>query len=77
MRPGLYAAARAGRVDFSELSGSSGRLPWDAPVTRVEVGGGYAIRRNVVAKAVYQYNWRDTMAGEKAGLASAQLLFWF
>lgn len=77
VRPGLYAAARASRVGFSELTGSSGRMPWDAPVTRIEVGGGYAIRRNLVAKAVYQYNWRDRMADDKAGLASAQLLFWF
>jgi hypothetical protein len=77
LRPGLYAAARASRLGFSELTGSSGRVPWDAPVTRVEVGGGYSIRRNVVVKAVYQYNWRTSTTGETAGLASAQLLFWF
>jgi hypothetical protein len=77
LRPGLYVAARAGRIGFSELTGSLGRMPWDAPVTRIEVGGGYAIRRNLIAKAVYQYNWRDMMAVEKSGRASAQLLFWF
>ena len=77
LRPGLYAAARASRLGFSDLTGSSGRMPWDAPVTRIEVGGGYSIRHNVVARAVYQYNWRSTTTGETNGLASAQLLFWF
>ena len=75
LRPGLYAAARASHLSFSDLTGSSGRLSWEAPVTRLEAGGGYSIRRNVVVRAVYQYNWRQT--GETAGLASAQLLFWF
>ena len=32
---------------------------WDAPVTRLETGAGYYIRRNLLAKGTYQHNWRD------------------
>ena len=32
---------------------------WDAPVTRLETGAGYYIRRNLLAKGAYQHNWRD------------------
>jgi hypothetical protein len=77
MRPGLTAALRVDRLDFSGVSGSGGRRSWDAPVTRVEGGAGYAIIRNVVVKAAYQYNWRDSSRYPRLGLASAQLLFWF
>jgi hypothetical protein len=75
--PGLYAAARADRLDFSEVSGSHGSLPWDAPVRRIEFGGGYSIWRNVVLKAAYQLNWRDFDTRKTERLASAQLLLWF
>jgi hypothetical protein len=75
--PGLSAAARIDRLGFSQVSGSTGRYSWDAAVWRVEAGGSYALQRNVVVKAVYQYNWRDTTSGHTAGLVSAQLLAWF
>ena len=77
LRPGLYAAARVDRLDFSEITGTAGTLPWDAPVRRVEVGGGYSLQRNVLVKIAYQYNWRDTALTRTSGLASAQILFWF
>jgi hypothetical protein len=75
--PGLYAAARVDRLDFSDVQGSAGWLPWEAPVRRVEVGGGFSIARNVVLKAGYQYNWRNTALRATLGLASTQLLVWF
>jgi hypothetical protein len=75
--PGLYAAVRLDRLGFSEICGSAGCLPWDAPVRRVEAGGGYSLRRNVVVKGVYQYNWRDGSFRPREELASAQLLVWF
>ena len=77
IRPGLYAALRLDRLDFSEVCGSAACLPWDAPVRRVEVGGGYSIQRNVTVKAVYQQNWRNTTVRRVKGLASAQLVVWF
>ena len=75
--PGVYAAVRVDRVDFSEVCGTVECLPWDAPVRRVEAGGGYSIRRNVVLKGAYQYNWRDGASRSRLGLAAAQLLVWF
>jgi len=75
--PGLYAAVRLDRLDFSEICGSAECLPWDAPVRRVEAGGGYSLRRNMIVKGVYQYNWRDGSYQPTLGLASLQLLVWF
>ena len=50
---------------------------WEAPVTRVEVGAGYNIRRNVVLKAVVQQNWRQE-AGEQSDMViAAQTQLWF
>jgi hypothetical protein len=46
-------------------------------VRRIEAGGGYSLSRNVLVKMVYQYNWRRGVTETTAGLASAQLLFWF
>jgi hypothetical protein len=80
IRPGLYAAARVDRLGFSSITGTLfGGQPtsWDAPVTRVEVGGGYFLRRDILLKAVYQHNWRDTTFSPSLGIVSAQALWWF
>lgn len=80
LRPGMYAAARFDRLTFSRIAGTlfEGQpTTWDAPTTRLEAGGGYYLRRNVVAKAVYQRNWRDGGRVRDLTLVSAQLLFWF
>jgi hypothetical protein len=74
---GLYAAARLDHLGFSEVSGSARRAPWDAPVTRLEVGGGYAIQRNLLLKLSYQHNTRDTARVPERNLTAAQLVFWF
>ena len=75
--PGLYAAARVERLDFSEVTGSSGARTWDAPVTRIELGGGYSIQRNLLLKASYQFNKRDTFRVPRSHLAAAEILLWF
>jgi hypothetical protein len=75
--PGLYAAIRVDRLDFSEVCGTVACLPWDAPVRRIEAGGGYSIRRNIVLKGAYQYNWREGARHSRLGLAAGQLLVWF
>ncbi len=77
LRPGLYLAGRVDRLDFSNLTGTAGTEPWDAPVRRVEAGGGYSLSRNLLLKVVYQYNWRRGTVDRTDGLASAQLVFWF
>jgi hypothetical protein len=77
LMPGLYVAARAGHLGFSHLTGSEGTLPWDAPVTRLEAGVGYSLRRNLLLKAVFQHNGREGARVNGHDLASGQVLWWF
>jgi hypothetical protein len=75
--PGLYVAARAERLGFSEIMSSAGRLPWDAPVRRMEAGLGWSIIRNVMIKASVQRNERDGGRVRHETLAALQALYWF
>lgn len=75
--PGAYLAARGDHLTFSRVQGSTGPLHWDAPVTRVEAGGGYHLQRNLVAKAVVQVNWRDGGRIAHARLLAGQVQYWF
>jgi hypothetical protein len=81
IRPGLYAAVRGDHLSFSHITGTlfGGRpMSWDAPVSRVEAGAGYSLRRNFLLKLAVQRNWRSGVAfGAKESVAGAQLLFWF
>lgn len=77
IRPGLYAAARADHLWFSDVTGSTGRRGWEAAVTRVEIGGGYSLQRNLLIKASYQINTRDGGRVTRADLGAAQIVFWF
>jgi hypothetical protein len=78
IQPGLYAAARFDHLGFSEISGRTAMEPWDVPVTRIEVGGGYSIQRNFVVKVAFQRNTRDGgRLATRANLPAVQLLFWF
>ncbi len=43
LAPGLDLAARFDRLTFADLQGTTERDTWDAPVTRVEAGVGYAL----------------------------------
>jgi hypothetical protein len=78
--PGLYAAARFDHLGFSTITGipSQGTLPWDAPTTRVEIGSGWSIQRNLLLKLSYQHNTRDGGTLLRIGkLGAAQMVFWF
>jgi hypothetical protein len=76
--PAFYAAARLDHLGFSDVVGTQVTAPWDAPVTRVEVGGGYSILRNLQAKASVQRDVRDGgRLQRRAILGAAQLVFWF
>jgi hypothetical protein len=74
--PGVFVASRIDRLSFSTLPSASGTRTWDAPVTRLETGAGYYIRRNLVAKGTYQHNWRDGGLIRSRGLFAMQLHFW-
>lgn len=78
--PRLFVAARADRLGFSSIVGTSfaGQpTPWDAPVERLEVGGGWYLQRNLVARGVVQRNWREGGRVRSDTYLSAQLAYWF
>lgn len=77
VRPGLYVAARLDHLGFNDIVGSAGPQSWEAPVTRVEVGGGYSLLRNLLVKLSVQRNTRDGGRVTNATLASAQVVYWF
>ncbi len=77
IRPGLYAAARLDHLGFSEVTGSQIRTTWDAPVTRIEVGGGYSLQRNLLLKVSFQHDARGTVRVPSQSLTAAQLVYWF
>jgi hypothetical protein len=78
IRPGFYAAARFDHLGFSKLIGTQITQPWDAPVTRIEVGAGYSIVRNLLLKASLQRNTRDGGPLARRGrFGETQLVWWF
>ena len=77
LAPGLHVAARAERLSFEEVQGTRRRAGWDAPVTRVEAGGGYSIQRNLLVKVSAQIDQRDGGRVRRSRLVAGQLVFWF
>jgi hypothetical protein len=78
--PRVFAAARADHLGFSRIAGTlfDGRpVTWDAPVDRVEAGGGYYLQRNLIARAIVQHNRRDGGRITARTYVSAQLAYWF
>jgi hypothetical protein len=79
--PRYFAAARVDRLTFSRIRGQvrfQGRpTPWDAPVTRIEAGGGVHLLRNLSARAVVQRNWRDAGRVRTRTFLSGQVAVWF
>jgi hypothetical protein len=76
-RPGWDVAARFDRLLFSELAGSVRTINWDAPVSRLEVGGGYMLLRNLQIKLSLQRNVRDGGRVARETLGAAQAVVWF
>ncbi|HET9832851.1 MAG TPA: hypothetical protein VFP91_14100 [Vicinamibacterales bacterium] len=77
LRPGLYVAARVDHLGFSDIVGSAGLQSWEAPVTRVEIGAGYSLQRNLLLKISGQHNTRDGGRVTHATLVGAQIVYWF
>jgi hypothetical protein len=74
---GVYGAARVEHLGFSRLVTPTETDEWEAPVTRIEVGGGYYVQRNLIAKSSLQFNRRDGGRVRSAQLLAFQLLYWF
>ena len=75
--PGVYAAGRVEHLAFNRIDGPAGPISWEAPVTRVEIGGGYYLRRNIEARLSWQANERDGGRIRTGRFVAGQLLFWF
>jgi hypothetical protein len=75
--PGLYAAARVEHLGFNRIAGRLVTATWEAPVSRLEIGGGYYIQRNLVGRLSWQRNAREGGRITLDHLLSAQLLYWF
>jgi hypothetical protein len=78
VRPEWYVAARFDHLGFSDVTAIGVTLPWDAPVTRFEVGVGYSIQRNLLLKGSFQQNYRDGgRLLQQAHMFAGQLVYWF
>jgi hypothetical protein len=77
LRPGVYVAGRFERLTMTELPSGLGEQAWDAPVSRVELGGGFRPARHVLLKASWQHNWRDGGRVRENDLVAAQVLLWY
>jgi hypothetical protein len=81
LTPRFFAAARADHLTFSRIRGQrrfAGQpTPWEAPVTRIEAGGGMYIQRNLTVRAIVQRNWREAGQVRNRTYVSGQLAYWF
>ena len=81
LTPRFFAAARIDRLTFSKIRGqrffAGAPTPWDAPVRRMEAGGGVYLMRNLVSRVVVQRNKRDAGRVTRRTFVSAQLSYWF
>jgi hypothetical protein len=79
--PRVFGAMRVDALSFTRIPGQrlfEGRpTQWDAPVSRVELGGGIDIQRNLTARLVVQRNWRDGGRVHNRTYVSGQLAYWF
>ena len=77
IHPRWYAAARFDHLTFSSITAVSRTAEWEAPVTRLEFGGGYLLQRNLQVKASFQRNTRAGGRVTHLKIGAAQLVFWF
>jgi hypothetical protein len=75
--PGLSIAARGDSLGFSDLTGSTETMPWEAPVRRLEAAVNYAVTRNIGTKLAWQRNRRDGGRVRHDSLLAVQLFYWF
>jgi hypothetical protein len=76
--PRWQVAARAERIGFDRVVGSSGvPTPWDAAVTRIEGVIGFRVTRAIDVRAGWQHNWRNAGRIHERGIPAVQVLYWF
>ena len=77
LTPRIHVAVRLDHLGFNTIASPTRTDAWEAPVTRWEVGGGYALQRNVNLRLSMQHNTRDGGRVRRMTALSAQLLYWF
>jgi hypothetical protein len=77
IHPRVYLAGRLDHLGFSAIAGASGRGSWDAPVDRLEIGGSYALQRNLQLRVAFQRNTRPAGRATRVHFAATQLVYWF
>jgi hypothetical protein len=75
--PGFYLAGRADHLGFRHLETASRSSPWDAPVTRLEIGAGYSVLRNLLLKLAFQHNARESGRIRGRDFLAGQVVLWF
>jgi hypothetical protein len=75
--PGIHIAARGEHLGFNRIQTASGPQPWEAPVRRLEIGGGYSVIRNVMLKASFQRHVRDGGRVRRHSIGALQVVYWF
>ena len=75
--PGWYGAARFEHLGFNRIATATAVDEWEAPLSRLEVGGGFYVQRNLIAKTSLQFNRRDGGRVTRSQLLAVQLLYWF
>ena len=75
--PGWYGAARFEHLGFNRVATATQTDEWEAPLSRLEVGGGYYVQRNLIARTSLQFNRRDGGRVTRSQLLAVQLLYWF
>lgn len=77
LTPRIFAAGRLDRLGFAALATDTGPVPWDAPVTRVEIAAGYYLQRNLTARLAIQHNERSGGRIPSRTFVSGQVAYWF
>jgi hypothetical protein len=80
LHPRFDVAARGDWIGFSPIHGTlygGEPTPWDADVTRVELGVAYKLTRRARLKLAYQQNWRFGASRISEGYPATQLSVWF
>ena len=77
--PRVFVALRGDRLGFSSIADSQRtEMPWDAPMQRGELVGGYYFQRNLVARLGVQRNVRLGAGRVRSRTyVTGQLTYWF
>ncbi len=74
LSPGLWTAARYGRIDFAEFADTA---EWDYDVQRIQIGAGYRLARNAEIRGEWAHTMTSSPVDPEDDLFSVQLWWEF